>query len=52
MKVPHLGNHLVLDFVNVEHDLNDYEFLDKNIREILAQTSVNIENCVHKKFDP
>ncbi len=41
--VPNMGNHLILDFVGTEVDLNDAESLDKNLREILSHTSVAIE---------
>ena len=36
---PHnLGNHLVLEFMNTEVDLNDYELLDLKLREALADS--------------
>ena len=47
-----LGNHLILDFHGVEVNLNDFLFLDKNLREILSFTSVTIENMTYKKFIP
>ena len=51
-EIPDMGNHLILDFNNVKFDLNDYELLDKKLREILAKTQVTIENACHKKFEP
>jgi S-adenosylmethionine decarboxylase proenzyme len=50
--MPDMGNHLILDFVGTDVDLNNYEQLDKNIREVLSHTSVHIEGSMHKKFDP
>jgi spermidine synthase len=47
-----MGNHLILDFVNTSVDLNNFEFLDGKIREILDKTSVTIEGTVHKIFQP
>lgn len=48
-----MGNHLILDFVGVKTiDLNNYEQLDKCLREVLACTSVHIEGSLHKKFEP
>lgn len=47
-----MGNHLILDFCNTTVDLNNFEFLDSKIREILGKTSVTIEDAVHKKFQP
>ncbi len=43
---------MILDFVNVDFDLNNYELLDAKLREILGYTSVHIEGSLHKKFDP
>jgi spermidine synthase len=50
--LPDMGNHLILDFHNVNVDLNDFEFLDSKLREILGKTSVTIEGAVHKIFQP
>jgi spermidine synthase len=50
--LPNMGMHLVLDFNNVDVDLDNYEFLNKTMREILAQTKVTIEGETHKKFHP
>ena len=50
--IPDMGNHLILDFSNVTVDLNDFDFLDRKLREILAKTSVTIEAEVHKIFEP
>lgn len=50
--IPDMGNHLVLDFVNTKTDLNNFEFLDGKLREILSKTSVTIEGAVHKIFQP
>jgi spermidine synthase len=48
-----MGNHLVMDFNNVTSvDLNDYELLNHNLREVLAKTQVKIENHCYKKFEP
>lgn len=47
-----MGNHLILDFVNTQVDLNNFEFLDGKLREILSKTSVTIEGAVHKIFQP
>jgi len=47
-----MGNHLVLDFNNVSIDLNDYELLNKALREILSHTKVGIESHTYKKFEP
>jgi hypothetical protein len=47
-----MGNHLILDFVDVDFDLNNYDLLDAKLREILGYTSVHIEGSLHKKFDP
>lgn len=52
MNIPDMGNHLILDFHNVTADLNDFEFLDSKLREILGKTSVTIEGAVHKIFQP
>jgi spermidine synthase len=52
MNLPDMGNHLILDFTNVRFDLNNFELLDKNLREILGKTSVTIEGAVHKIFKP
>lgn len=49
---PDMGNHLILDFVNTKVDLNNFEFLDGKLREILGKTSVTIEGAVHKVFQP
>lgn len=49
---PDMGNHLVLDFYNVSRDLDNYEELDKVLRNILSYTKVRIENSVYKKFEP
>ena len=50
---PSMGNHLILDFNNVTSvDLNDYEELDRKLREVLSYTHVAIENSTHKKFVP
>jgi len=50
---PSMGNHLVLDFNNVTAiDLDDYENLDRQIRDILAFTHVAILESTHKKFQP
>lgn len=51
-RIPDMGNHLILDFVGVDFDLNDYELLDATLREVLSCTSVHIEGSLHKKFDP
>jgi len=51
-KITDMGNHLVLDFVNTSVDLNNFQFLDGKIREILGKTSVTIEGAVHKIFQP
>lgn len=51
-EIPDMGNHLILDFNNVKFDLDNYELLDKKLREILAKTEVTIENACHKKFEP
>ena len=50
--IPDMGNHLILDFANVKFDLNDFELLDKSLREILGKTTVTIEAACHKKFEP
>jgi len=48
-----MGNHLILDFNNVTSvDLNDYEELDRKLREVLSHTHVCIEASTHKKFVP
>jgi len=47
-----MGNHLILDFVNTSVDLNNFEFLDGKLREILGKTTVTIESAVHKIFQP
>jgi S-adenosylmethionine decarboxylase proenzyme len=48
-----MGNHLILDFVGVKTiDLNNYEQLDKCLRDVLGCTSVHIEGSLHKKFEP
>ena len=47
-----MGNHLILDFVGVAFDLNNYELLDGKLREVLSCTSVHIEGSLHKKFEP
>lgn len=52
MNIPDMGNHLILDFANVTFDLNNFELLDKSLREILGKTSVTIEGAVHKIFQP
>lgn len=52
VELPDMGRHLVLDFVNVEEDLNNYELLDTRIREILSKTQVTIEGHCFKKFEP
>jgi spermidine synthase len=50
---PDMGNHLVLDFNNVTNvDLDNYQELDKKLREVLSHTSVTIESHTYKKFDP
>lgn len=50
---PSMGNHLILDFNNVTSvDLNDYEELDRKLREVLSHTHVCIEASTHKKFVP
>lgn len=51
-RIPDMGNHLILDFVDVDFDLNNYDLLDAKLREILGHTSVHIEGSLHKKFDP
>ena len=51
-RIPDMGNHLILDFVDVEFDLNNYELLDAKLREVLSATSVHIEGSLHKKFEP
>lgn len=50
--LPNMGNHLILDITNTAFDLNNYELLDKSLREILGKTSVTIEGAVHKIFKP
>jgi S-adenosylmethionine decarboxylase proenzyme len=50
--IPDMGNHLILDFVDVDFDLNNYELLDAKLREVLSSTSVHIEGSLHKKFEP
>lgn len=52
VKVPDMGNHLILDFVGTEVDLNDATLLDNSIRDILSHTSVTIEGFQMKQFDP
>jgi len=53
MPFPSMGNHLVMDFNNVTSvDLNDYELLDRKLREVLSSTQVRIENHCYKKFEP
>jgi len=52
MNIPDMGNHLILDFNNVTVDLNNFDFLDGKLREILGKTSVTIEGAVHKIFQP
>jgi len=48
-----MGNHLILDFNNVTAvDLNNYEELDKKLREVLSHTHVTIEGHTYKKFEP
>jgi len=49
---PDMGNHLILDFINTQVDLNNFESLDGKLREILSKTSVTIEGAVHKIFQP
>ncbi len=50
---PSMGNHLILDFNNVTAiDLNNYEALNKILREVLGHTHVQIESEVHKSFEP
>lgn len=34
--IPDMGNHLILDFVDVDFDLNNYELLDAKLREVLS----------------
>lgn len=51
-RIPDMGNHLILDFVGTDFDLNNYEQLDAKLREVLACTSVHIEGSLHKKFEP
>jgi hypothetical protein len=51
-RIPDMGNHLILDFVDVDFDLNNYDLLDAKLREVLACTSVHIEGSLHKKFEP
>ena len=51
-KIMDMGNHLILDFCNVDFDLNNYELLDSKLKDILSKTSVTIEAQVHKKFEP
>lgn len=50
--IPDMGNHLILDFVDVDFDLNNYELLDAKLREVLGATSVHIEGSLYKKFEP
>jgi hypothetical protein len=50
--VPEMGNHLILDFLGMDQDINDYEFLDKSIREILLHAQVTVEEGIFKKFEP
>ena len=50
--IPDMGNHLILDFNNVSFDLNDFELLDRKLREILGKTTVTIEAACHKIFQP
>ena len=47
-----MGNHLILDFVGTEVDINNYEYLDKELRKVLEATKVSILGSMHKKFDP
>jgi spermidine synthase len=50
---PSMGNHLILDFNNITSvDLDDYEELNKKLREVLSHTHVAIENHTYKKFIP
>lgn len=51
---PNLGNHLILDFVGVDPSVNldDMEFLDTHLREIISYTSATIEGVQKKKFEP
>jgi spermidine synthase len=50
---PNMGNHLILDFNNVTNvDLDDYELLNKLLREILAFTHVTIIGGCFKKLEP
>jgi hypothetical protein len=38
-----LGNHLIIEFMNTDVDLNDYDGLDAKLREILTHTTVIVE---------
>lgn len=52
ISVPDMGNHLILDFVGVDIDLDNFELLDKELRQVLSYTSVTIEHASSKKFEP
>jgi len=53
MPYPNMGNHLILDFNNVTSvDLDNYESLNKLLREVLSYTQVRIESDCYKKFEP
>jgi S-adenosylmethionine/arginine decarboxylase-like enzyme len=47
-----LGDHLILEFMNVEVDLNDYEVLDHKLNEFFSQISITVEGQLHKKIEP
>lgn len=52
--VINMGNHLILDFHNVNEnvDLDNFESLDANLREVMGYTHVAIEGSCYKKFEP
>lgn len=50
--LPNLGNHLILEFINTEVDLNNYELLNKLLTAVLNKTSVTVESSQHKIFQP
>ena len=51
MPIHDLGNHLVLEFMDTPVDLEDCDYLDTHLREMLSHTSVTIESHLKKKYD-
>lgn len=49
--IHNLGNHLIMDFMDTDFDLSNFESLDLKVKEIISKTSLIVEGQLQKKYE-